>query len=385
MERQKIPGAGILRRGAALLLAAAALLTSAAAVTSEKNFDEKSFLTELSAAKIGDTVFFGKYEQGNDASDGKETIAWIVLDKKDDRVLLLSEKSLDFLPMDSRTPSWYEYSRSGAPSSFYWEMTELRQWLNDDFLTETFTAAERAVLAETVVRNPGNEYGWFSGGDTLDWVFLLSKEETAAYLGTGTARIADATDYAASLAYGESDNAYDPAEKNRLDIEFGWWLRELEIENYFLTVEPDGNIGDDYSFGKRMVRPAVWVGLTKAARTASETPVKRWNFAAELSEEPCAADLKKFTDEVTYPQNGSYLLYYDYKRIQSEKGNAVYCYWKPIASKQYRRRFTVAEGTEVYVAARENGLSLVLYTEEVAGEQIVRVCWVNSKRLVSTF
>lgn len=95
MERRKIPGAGILRRGAALLLAAAALLTSAAAVTSEKNFDEKSFLAELSAAKIGDTVFFGKYEQDNDASDGKETIAWIVLDKKDDRVLLLSEKSLD--------------------------------------------------------------------------------------------------------------------------------------------------------------------------------------------------------------------------------------------------------------------------------------------------
>ena len=39
--------------------------------------------------------FFGTYEQDMDSGNGQEPIEWIVLDQKDDKVLLLSAKDLD--------------------------------------------------------------------------------------------------------------------------------------------------------------------------------------------------------------------------------------------------------------------------------------------------
>ena len=46
-------------------------------------------------AKKGDTVFFGHWEQDGDLGNGSEPIEWIVLDKIDGQLLLLSASCLE--------------------------------------------------------------------------------------------------------------------------------------------------------------------------------------------------------------------------------------------------------------------------------------------------
>ena len=51
----------------------------------------------LQKAKVGDYVLFGAYEQDNDLDNGKEAIEWRVLDKKDDKILVISRYALDYM------------------------------------------------------------------------------------------------------------------------------------------------------------------------------------------------------------------------------------------------------------------------------------------------
>ena len=44
---------------------------------------------------IGDIVEFGRYEQDNDTSNGKEKIEWLVLDKTDDAVFVISKNIIE--------------------------------------------------------------------------------------------------------------------------------------------------------------------------------------------------------------------------------------------------------------------------------------------------
>ena len=52
----------------------------------------------LKAAKAGDEIFFGKYEQDGDSANGKEDIAWIVLSNQveNKRIFVVSKYVLAF-------------------------------------------------------------------------------------------------------------------------------------------------------------------------------------------------------------------------------------------------------------------------------------------------
>ena len=76
----------------------------------------------LSRAKIGSHVVFGKYEQDDDASNGKEPIEWIVLAKEKDRALLISKYGL----------AAQQYNTEWTDET--WETCSLRKWLNETFL-----------------------------------------------------------------------------------------------------------------------------------------------------------------------------------------------------------------------------------------------------------
>ena len=89
--------------------------------------------------EVGGTVVFGDYHG---------EIEWLVLDKQEDKALLISKYCLDAKP----------YNEKYEPVT--WETCTLRQWLNGDFINEIFSGAEKAVICDTYLQNPDNpEYG----------------------------------------------------------------------------------------------------------------------------------------------------------------------------------------------------------------------------------
>ena len=87
--------------------------------------------------KTGDKLEFGSYFLSNGVKPIKtfvrSPIVWQVLDKTDNRLLLLSEHSLD----------WELFGDVGACS---WEASYLRKWLNSDCLRDWFAEEERAPM-----------------------------------------------------------------------------------------------------------------------------------------------------------------------------------------------------------------------------------------------
>ena len=188
----------------------------------------------LDNAAVGSAVTFGNYEQGN----GQAPIEWIVLDRQEDRALLLSKYALDVKPfheVEDRAVTWAECT--------------LRTWLNEDFYNTAFNDEERAQIvqaANTTANAP----------DTQDSVFLLSLDELNAYFPDEESRIADATEYAI-------------AQGGRVSHETGktyWWLRtKATPDDAALMVRYDGAVnefGDSMEADIYTVRPAIWVNVS---------------------------------------------------------------------------------------------------------------------------
>lgn len=194
-------------------------------------------------AQVGDYVFFGSYEQDNNISNGKEDIEWLVLDKQDDRVLVVSKYALDCKPYNE------EYE------DVTWETCTLRGWLNDEFINAAFTEEEKATIPTVTVTADANpDYSTDPGNDTEDRVFLLSINEANEYFSSDDERACQPTDYAVANGVWES--------------EFGncwWWLRSPGNYQYNAAgVYYGGGVdeGGDYvhcAYGA--VRPALWINL----------------------------------------------------------------------------------------------------------------------------
>ena len=52
--------------------------------------------------QVGDSYFFGRYEQDDTKENGRERIEWIVIKAENDKLHLLSKKVLDFLDFDEK-------------------------------------------------------------------------------------------------------------------------------------------------------------------------------------------------------------------------------------------------------------------------------------------
>ena len=118
---------------------------------------------------VGDKFTFGTYEQDNVTSNGAEDIEWLVLAKENNKILVISDKVLDFQPYNEKP--YYETRKA-----ITWEQCSLRKWLNDSFLNEAFSEEERALIQSTTVsvdKIPNYHYT-DPGNATTDKVFLLS-------------------------------------------------------------------------------------------------------------------------------------------------------------------------------------------------------------------
>ncbi len=213
--------------------------------------DSKDKIRECALLKIqvGDYISFGSYEQDNDMTNGKEDIEWLVLDKQDNKILVISKYGLDAKPYNT------EYA------NITWENCTLRSWLNDDFYNTAFSADEKKAIVQSEVsaeKNP--KYDTNPGNDTTDKVFMLSISEVNKYFSSDSARQCAATDYA--IAQGAwTSSKYTVDGKGA----YWWWLRSPG-RNQCRTarVSSDGSVGCSGDFVYSIngcVRPAMWINL----------------------------------------------------------------------------------------------------------------------------
>ncbi len=205
-------------------------------------------VAKLKNSAVGDIVYFGKYEQDNDVSNGAEDIEWIVLAKKEDSCLVISKYALDCKLYNEK----YE--------SVTWQTSSLRNWLNNDFLNKAFTKKE--INRIPTVQVPADEnpiYSTNPGVATSDKIFLLSIKEAEQLFATDNARSC------APTAYAKAQGAYTSFDYQTSSGKSAcrWWLRSPGSNQFSAAYVGSG--GDVYFSGYYVdyanvsVRPALWI------------------------------------------------------------------------------------------------------------------------------
>lgn len=139
--------------------------------------EELQFLAEQEA--LGNTlrplqpkdVFtFGVYEQDGD-SEGPEPIEWLVLDRQEDRLFVISYYVLDRV-------AYHENEEDVT-----WESSSLRRWLNEEFYPAAFSLAEQSFIPLVTTVTEDNPFVLTDGGnDTEDHLAIPSIDELHNYL-----------------------------------------------------------------------------------------------------------------------------------------------------------------------------------------------------------
>lgn len=171
--------------------------------------------------KKGDIIKFGSYPQ--DANGVKFPIEWLVLDVKENEALLISRYGLDYKPYGN------------DPYSFWWERSELRRWLNDNFIKSAFSNEDVNKILISELKQKANPKfdDCCPGNDTKDRVFCLSIAEAEQYFSSDEDRKCERTEYARE----QGDYVY------ARDIYCPWWLRTPGfMEGFAASVNPDGKL-----------------------------------------------------------------------------------------------------------------------------------------------
>ena len=205
--------------------------------------------TALTASlKVGDKIELGSYNG--------EAIAWTAVCEGVGTVLLISDKVIDRRPFNDEENCFDT-----------WKDSDIRAYLNGEFMNTAFTEKERAVIAPAELRT--STFDWENyvtlTEETEDSVFLLSYTDYARYVaplndfkfGVPTQAVLDAKIYMA-----------DVEDSDTIKQACGWLLRDdgdrestnvMEVYGYNGSISLFGT-DKDYSSG---IRPAMWVYTDK--------------------------------------------------------------------------------------------------------------------------
>lgn len=200
---------------------------------------------------------FGTYHY--DEYGNKKALRWRILEKTEDRALMITEMGIDTIQYDSRDPDSYLTKR------IVWKTSEIRLWLNTYFYNEAFSESEKEHIISTKILDEPNKNRLFVGNETKDKVFLLSIPEVQHYFSSSEDAWAVATPYA------KSNGAYVDNNGN------SWWWLRTHYEGYYVqsqyfkyqdsypaaAIAPSNLTGDIISRNMKdnyiTVRPAIWV------------------------------------------------------------------------------------------------------------------------------
>ena len=203
--------------------------------------------SKQTSVEVGDIYTFGTYQQDSKTSNGKKPIKWLVLAKEGNKILLISEKALDY----QKYNDYYTNEK--------WETCSLREWLNSTFLNAAFSIADQEKIVSTTV--PADKFPHYSinpRNAATDRVFLLNFDEVKQYFDNNEARKCVPTTYV--IANGAS--TYSDY------IEGGaptcwWWLRSSSsTRDGAFFVHGNGSVyGTGMVNSDLCVRPALWINL----------------------------------------------------------------------------------------------------------------------------
>ncbi len=226
---------------------------------------------ELRNCEEGNTLLFGSFEQDDNLDNGSEMIEWVVLEKNDDTILLISKKSL---MIDQYKVFDDEDDRQQNTRHISFVKSDVYKWLNSEFYESAFDADEKQVIADSEIsvdllgkrvegytgdiKNPPVEVteGTVEEGTAVVKLFILNEEETLKYFPSDEDRRASLTPYAASMLYRDFGE----------NLEFQWWLRTRPNVLTQERVETDGSINKNaktvmHEFAG--IRPVMFVDVSE--------------------------------------------------------------------------------------------------------------------------
>ena len=226
----------------------------------------------------GEILEFGHYQTEIEAGKDFSPIEWYVLKKENGQALLFSKYVLACEPYGDGEPEQGEYI------GCVWRDSELRRWLNDDFLNKAFTKEEQDRLLYTSDDLYYNGSYTESGEIfTEDRVSLLGEEE-----------------YFDLVCGKEAEEGYSTIYLENRDENFPYaWRRDWELvtpgsgaSNYIVTGEGElREPTEPYWLANGVhyvnVRPVVWIKLDGYEKVAAqeETEYEKSNYEDSSYEE----------------------------------------------------------------------------------------------------
>lgn len=198
-------------------------------------------------------IYGVEYIKEEDVYYAYEPVSWWVIGEDDEKYYLLSEKVLD-------TKKFHE--SFGATT---WDVSDLRSWLNEEFLNTCFSKEEQMILFEQLTPASDNYYhGFFSGEESKNYVSCISASDltNGKYVFEGhmeddviELRKTYGTDYAIAKGLRIYDNNY-----------CRWWTRTsadranlytvVVTEKGYILIESGGEVNNKNDVG---VRPFIMV------------------------------------------------------------------------------------------------------------------------------
>lgn len=195
-------------------------------------------------AEKGQIITLGQYPQSDITGAKKDPIEWKVLAVEGDKALVVSLKGLDNVMFHKQN------------MSVNWAKSDLRAWLNGEFLDAAFSKEEQAKIRITVNDIPDSTVHGAPGcADTEDKIFCLSIAQAQELFASDEDRTCAAT------AYAKAKGAFVHASNGNC----WWWLRNPGYYpsdsagiNYYGYVHVSG---DNVTSPSDAVRPAMWIAL----------------------------------------------------------------------------------------------------------------------------
>ena len=193
-------------------------------------------------------LFQPSHQDGN-ASNGKEPLEWLVLEKNGNSLLIITLYAVDVGVFNTER----DYKT--------WETSTIRSWLNNDFYQNAFSADERgSVKTTTVTAEPSPEYPNVpAGGDTEDKVFLLSIKEAEKYFKDDMARMCSPSE---ALVNGGGFTVSKRPWYAKHNYSCLWWLRSPGMDKLKIAYVDKGGViktsGSQIDYNNNTcIRPAV--------------------------------------------------------------------------------------------------------------------------------